>query len=268
MFADLLRAMGASDLLAQASDGLLLAGGRGDHMINHYSFYTAFHTPEEFRLVHGSRTLGTLPVDRPIQVNSLLLFAGRRWRVVDVAPEQRLVQLVPASGGRAEFAGGGGPPVADEVRRRMRGLYLSNRVAPWLDDEAVRLLGEGRAAFARHELAHTSILEQGRETVVLPWRGDKIMNTLAVLLQASEVPVEQDGVALVVPECPAARLRALFADLAARPEADAHHVAADVPVKQLDKHDHYLGEDLLEHSYTARLLDVPQAWATLRLLSR
>ena len=266
MFADLLRAMGAADLLQQGADGLLLAGGRGDRMINHYSFYTAFHTPEEFRLVHGSRTLGTLPVDRPIQVNSLLLFAGRRWRAADVDADQRLIQVVPACGGRPEFAGGGGPSVADEVRRRMRDLYTATRVAPWLDGDAVDLLGEGRAAFARYELAHTAMVECGRETVVLPWRGDKIMNTLAVLLQACEVAVELDGVALSVDGCSAAHLQALFADLAARPEPDAHQLAVAVPVKELDKHDHFLGEDLLAHSCAARLLDVPGAWAALRLL--
>ena len=267
MFADLLRAMGAADLLIQGSDGLLLAGGRGDRMINHYSFYTAFHTPEEFRLVHGSRTLGTLPVDRPIQVNSLLLFAGRRWRVLDVNPDQRLIQLTPASGGRAEFPSGGGPPVADEVRRRMRDLYLSTRIPPWLDAEAVQLLAEGRAAFARYGLEQTAIVECGRETVVLPWRGDKIMNTLAVLLQASEVAVAQDGVALVVPGHPAVQLQALFANLATEPEPDAHDVAVAVPVKELDKHDHLLDEELLAYSYAARLLDIPQAWATLRVLN-
>jgi ATP-dependent Lhr-like helicase len=267
MFADLLRAMGAADLLIQGTDGFLLAGSRGDRMINHYSFYTAFHTPEEFRLVHGSRTLGTLPVDHPIQINSLLLFAGRRWRVTDVNPDQRLIQVVPASGGRPEFAGGGGPPVADEVRRRMRDLYLSTRVPPWLDHEAVRLLDEGRAAFARYELDHIAIVERGRETLILPWRGDKIMNTLAVLLQSAEVPVEQDGVALTVPGCSPTQLRALFTDLAARPEPDPNELAAKVPVKQLDKHDHLLGEPLLASSYAARLLDVAESWAALRLLS-
>ena len=138
----------------------------------------------------------------------------------------------------------------------MHDLYLSTHVPPWLDDEAVHLLGEGRAAFARYGLAHTAIVECGRETLVLPWRGDKIMNTLAVLLQGSEVAVAQDGVALVVPGCSATQLRALFADLAARPEPNAHELAAEVPVKQLDKHDHLLDEDLLAYSYAARLLDV------------
>lgn len=56
------------------------------------------------------------------------------------------------------------------------------------------------------------------------------------------------------------------ADVAAGPEPHAHQLAADVPVKQLDKHDHLLDEDLLAHSYAARLLDVPATWATLRAL--
>ena len=266
MFADLLRAMRAADLLAQGSDGLLLAGGRGDRMIDHYSFYTAFHTPQEFRVVHGARTLGTLPVDHPIQVGSLLLFAGRRWRVLDIDPDQRLIQLTPASGGRATFPPGGGPPGADDGRPRLRALDQSPRLPPGRADEAVEMLGEGRDAFARYELERTAILEQGRETLVLPWRGDKIMNTLAVLLHAAEVSAEHERVALVVPGCSTGQLRALFAALASRPEPVAHELAAEVPVKQLDKHDRFLDEELLAHSYAARLLDVPQAWATLRVL--
>lgn len=136
----------------------------------------------------------------------------------------------------------------------MHDLYLSAHVPPWLDDEAVRLLGEGCTAFARYELAHTSILERGRETVVLPCRSHKIMNTLAVLLQACGVAVEQDGVALIVAGRPAADLRALCANLAVESVPDTR----DVPVKQLDEHDDFLGEDLLAQSYAARLMDVAQ----------
>jgi ATP-dependent Lhr-like helicase len=94
------------------------------------------------------------------------------------------------------------------------------------------------------------------------------MNTLAVLLQAAEMPVEQDGVALVVDGCSAAQLRALFAELAARPTPPAHNIATSIPVKQLDKHDRFLGEDLLSHSYAARLLDVTDTWSTLRRLKK
>ena len=83
LFLALLRGLGA-ELLIQAGDGLLLHGAVGDRIVNHYTFYTAFQTSEEYRLVAGGRTLGTIPVDYPVLVGSLLIFAGRRWRVVDV----------------------------------------------------------------------------------------------------------------------------------------------------------------------------------------
>jgi ATP-dependent Lhr-like helicase len=75
MFAAVLRAMGAADLIMQTADGLLLAGARGDRLVNHYSFYAVFHTPVELRVVEGDTTLGTLPVERPIRPGSLMIFA-------------------------------------------------------------------------------------------------------------------------------------------------------------------------------------------------
>jgi ATP-dependent helicase Lhr and Lhr-like helicase len=101
MFAALLRAMGAAELITQAGDGLLLAGRRGDRIINHYSFYAAFQTAEEFRVLVGSKSLGTLPIDRPLSVGSLLIFAGQRWRILEIDTEKRTIQLTPSSGGKA-----------------------------------------------------------------------------------------------------------------------------------------------------------------------
>ncbi|TCK22776.1 DEAD/DEAH box helicase [Pseudonocardia endophytica] len=265
MFVDLLRAMGAAELLQQGSDGLLLAGRVGDRMVNHYSFYTAFHTPEELRVVHGSRTLGTIAADHTIRVDGLLLFGGRRWRVVEVETDKKIVMVTPSSGARPpRFEGSGGPLVADEVRRRMRRIYLSDDVPGWIDAEAAGLLGEGRAAFARLGLAHTGFVSRGNETLVLPWRGDKIMNTLAVLMQTHGLAVAQDGVALTVDGVSAQSLQDLLAGLAASPAPDALELAAEVPGLELDKHDRYLPRELLVHSYAARFLDAPNTWQAVR----
>ena len=54
-FASLLRSMANHDLLAQAADGLLLHGVVGERFVNHYSFYTAFQTAAEWRLVATAR---------------------------------------------------------------------------------------------------------------------------------------------------------------------------------------------------------------------
>lgn len=61
---------------------------------NHYSFYAVFKTPEEFRIVSGSKTLGTLPVDSLILEGQHIVFAGRRWVVelVDVEKKGNISQ--------------------------------------------------------------------------------------------------------------------------------------------------------------------------------
>ena len=42
----------------QSSDGTLLPGSDGEQLVNHYSFYSAFQSAEEYRLVTSGRTLG------------------------------------------------------------------------------------------------------------------------------------------------------------------------------------------------------------------
>src|ERR1022692_1473957 len=49
MFTAVLRSLGARRILRQESDGTLLLDEAGEQIVNHYSFYAAFVTPEEYR---------------------------------------------------------------------------------------------------------------------------------------------------------------------------------------------------------------------------
>ena len=89
-FVRLLQAMAAHDLLIQASDGLLLHGAVGERHVNHYSFYTAFQTSDEWRLVTRGKTLGTVPIYQPLYEGVLLIFAGKRWKVTDIDTAARI----------------------------------------------------------------------------------------------------------------------------------------------------------------------------------
>ena len=181
-FATLLRDLGRHELIQQDARGLLLPGGRGDRLINHHSFYAAFQTSPDYRLVAGGRTIGSLPVDRPLLPGTLLIFGGRRWRVVTVDPDRRVIQLAPSGSGQPPTFPGNGSETADEVRRVMRALYLSQEIPRYLDDPAQQLLHEGREIFHRHGHAQQRIFGWKGETLLFPWRGDRIMNTLLVTL--------------------------------------------------------------------------------------
>nr|WP_300011106.1 DEAD/DEAH box helicase [Pseudonocardia sp.] len=266
-FLALLRAMHAADLISQAADGLLLTGVAGERLVNHYSFYTAFHTAEEYRLVTGGRTLGTLPVDFPVAAGTLLIFGGRRWQVLDVHPQEKVIDLARSSGGRAPAFTGGGAEVSDEVRRRMVRIYCGDDVPIYLDRVAQELLGEGRAAFARMRLAESPIVGWGKETLLFPFRGDRIVNTLAVVLAGHGLEVGQDGAALTVRGTNPFGLWHLLRELGAGPEPDPVELAAGVAIKEADKHDRYLTDELLSLGYAARSLDVRGAWDALARLA-
>jgi ATP-dependent helicase Lhr and Lhr-like helicase len=266
-FLALLRDLGRHDLIRQDSRGFLLPGGQGDRLVNHYSFYAAFHTSQDYRLVADGRTLGSLPVDRPILAGTLLIFGGRRWRVLGVDIAQRVIELTPSGEGQPPTFPGSGGEVADLVRRTMYALYLSDEVPRYLDATARDLLHEGRAAFRRFGHANQRIFGWGNETLIFPWRGDRIMNTLLVTLASRGLHAGQDGVCITVKGTTPTRLRVLVRELAAAPPPDPVALAGTVRVKVRDKYDRYLGDDLLNLAYAARALDVPASWTTLAELA-
>ncbi|WP_252275430.1 DEAD/DEAH box helicase [Nocardioides sp. LMS-CY] len=267
MFVELLRDLGAAEVLTQAGDGLLLAGPVGDQLVNHYTFYAAFKTAEEYRLVTRGRTLGSIPVDYPVLPGSLLIFAGRRWAVVDVDTTSRVIELTRSSGGRPPMFSGDGAQVADLVRQRMRALYESDDVPVYLNAPAQDLLDEGRAAYRRLRLQERQLLPWGDDTVVFPWRGDRVLNTVAVLLAARGHHVGIGGGTMTITRATPDDLRATARDLLADPPPDAASLAATVPIKAHDKYDEYLSEPLLCAAYAARNLDLAGARDALRSIA-
>ncbi len=97
----LLRDLGDAELLTQSQRRTLLHGEVGDKLVNHYTFYAAFKSAEEYRLVARGRTLGSIPVDYPVLVGSLLIFAGRRWQSSSTStpPPASSSSLDPAADG-------------------------------------------------------------------------------------------------------------------------------------------------------------------------
>jgi ATP-dependent Lhr-like helicase len=266
-FVTLLRDLGRHNLIQQDPQGILMPGGKGDRILNHYSFYAAFQTSQDYRLVANGRTIGTLPVERPILPGTLLIFDGRRWRVLTIDLDQRVIQLTASGAGQPPTFPGNGGEAADEVRRTMRALYLSQEIPRYLDDTAKQLLSEGREVFHRFGHAQQQIFGWNGETLLFPWAGDRVMNTMLVTLTRHGLTAGQDGLCLTVKGTTPMELWELVQELAATPPPDPIDLASSVRVKIRDKYDRYLGDDLLNMAYAARALDVPSTWRLLRELA-
>jgi ATP-dependent Lhr-like helicase len=266
-FIKLLRDLGRQDLIQQDPQGILMPGDRGDRILNHYSFYAAFQTSQDYRLVADGHTIGTLPVERPILPGTLLIFGGRRWRVLTIDLDQRVIQLTGSGAGQPPTFPGNGGEADDEVRRTMRALYLSQETPRYLDDTARRLLHEGREVFHRFGHAQQQIFVWGTETLLFPWAGDRVMNTILVTLTRHGLTVGQDGLCLTVRGTTPMELWELVQELAATPAPDPIDLATNVRVKIRDKYDRYLSDELLNLAYAARALDVPGTWRVLSELA-
>ena len=267
LFAKLLRALGGADLLTQANDGLLLLGLTGERIVNHYSFYSAFRTAEEYRLIAHGRTLGTLPVDYPLLPGSLLIFGGRRWKVLEVNARAKVIELTRSSGGRPPVFTGSGGEIADRVRQEMLAMYRTSDVPAYLDAVAARLLAEARANFNRFGLAADHVLTWGGDTLIFPWCGDRIMSTLAAALTTADVETGQDGVCLTLTSIrPAEALPRLQALAEQFPDPLA--LASKVKDKVVEKYDEFLSEELLDVAYAAREFDLEGARRVLASLLR
>ncbi|MDL2307126.1 DEAD/DEAH box helicase, partial [Desulfovibrio sp. OttesenSCG-928-C06] len=183
IFAVLLKALGVQELLTQTHDGMLVLGVRGERMVEHFAFYTAFNTPEEYRLEHEGKALGSIPVTMPLAVGQLILFAGKRWEVLHVAEEEKRISLKPAKGGRPPRFDGLGQVLHDVIRQEMHALYTSEYEPVFCNKEALSLFEDGRRCFWDLKLDASSLFQQGNTVHIFPWLGDKVVNTITIVLR-------------------------------------------------------------------------------------
>lgn len=254
MYTQLLRDMADAELISQEGDGTLHAGRVGEALLNHYSFYAVFETADEYRLLSAGRTLGTIPITFPVLEDSMMIFAGKRWRVVNIDSSTKTIDLVPARGGTPPRFSPSGQSVSDGVRKRMKAIYEGATVPAYLDSTAVKLLQQGRSAYREAGLEMGQASYDGRDTLLFPWRGTKVMNAMSLMLKSQGLDTFADGISI---SCAGATLDEVYGCLVATTESspDSVALASLVEVKEGAKYDRYLSADLLNRSYAARDLD-------------
>ncbi len=181
MFAVLLKALDAQELLTQTRGGMLALGVSGERMVEHSTFYTAFNTPEEYRLEHEGKALGAILVTMPLAVGQLLLFAENVGG--HVAEEEKRISLRPAQGGRPPRFDEQGQVLHDVVRQEMYALYTSEYEPVFCNKEALSLFEEGRRCFCDLKLDVSPLFQQDNTVYIVPWLGDKTVNTITIILR-------------------------------------------------------------------------------------
>lgn len=265
-FMALLKTLGEKKLIVQDSSGLLLPGEIGEKLVNHYEFYSAFSSDEEFRLLLDGKPLGSIPVSRPLTLGQRIIFAGKRWQVMDVDLEKKVITVKRARGGEPPVFDGLGAKIHDRVRKEMRAVLTEVTPCPFLDANAQVLLAEARQTFHRLGLADQCLTGSTSNSYLLTWAGDYTNDALCLLLNQAGVMCTASGLVLEISASQESVLTALgrIAELDA---TDVEPLLKDVKNLIREKWDWALPNSLLIKSFASSQLDIPNAIALAKTLT-
>ena len=247
IFADVLRAIGHPEtgLIEQAASGLLLLGPTGEKLVEHYSFYAVFQTPEEFRLVAEGRDLGTLPIDNVLAPGMLLIFSGRRWVVQEIHDREKVIVVKPAKAGVPPVFGGDAGDIHDKVIDRMFAVLEGDSSPAYMDTVSLMMLEEARAHYEQLGFRANNIRSIGERTSVIATRvGTVKTSTLVLALRSEGFSIEQhDGFLLVEAGDETPDLQTVLAHIRSGEPVDLFAGAGNL---MSEKFQPYLSQPLLE----------------------
>ena len=197
VFTRLLRQLGDADvtLIEQAPDGVLLLGRQGERLVEHYSFYAVFRTPEEYRIIADRKPLGTLPVIMILTPGMTIIFSGRRWRITEIHDKDRVIEVTADRTGQPPRFGGDGGLIHDRVVEKMKEVLFGMDVPAYIDGTAASLLEDARSECRRLGVARQPICRIGeRSYLIATWAGTVKTSSLALVLRAMGYTAEfHDG---------------------------------------------------------------------------
>ena len=259
-FMELLKSLSVNELITQDSTGLLFHGKRGEQLVNHYSFYAAFDTEKEFRIISDSKTLGTLPINSMVAVDDFIIFAGKSWIVTAIDMKSRTILVSPQKKGKPPAFLSSGGLLHSEVRRMMKKIYEGESLVPYADTVTKRLIEEGKRAFVTNNLKNEDIVQSGSSVFLFSWLGDDVNEALGAIFRWQGDSIYQAGLTIILSntskesvfEC----IEKIRRDV--KPTISALLSKADNLEKE--KWDWSLSRHLLEKTYESTYMDLDAAW--------
>lgn len=264
-FTTLLREMGKAELVTQLSDGQLALGVEGEKLVSHYTFYAVFKAPEEYRVVCGSKAIGSIPVDNMLMKGEFIIFGGKRWQVVSTDMQSKIIEV-------RSVKGGGKPPifesrasgVHERIALEMYNIYAKgdyrvvrgDKKLDFIDEQARELFLEGSKLFNQFDLKNQTVVERYGSIYIFVWAGGKVLNTLSALLLRARYQCMVEYQLIQISKADLSEVRDFLKDLADSELPDAYDLAEEVEGKQIEKFDEHIPEDLLRAGVAAKMFDV------------
>lgn len=255
-FKTLLQHMGEKELIKQLDSGELILDVKGERIVEHYTFYGVFKLPEEYRIMYEGKTIGSVPIDSFLVVKQHIVFSGKRWEVTNVDVNKKVIHVTPAEGGNPPNFCGYGMSVDNLVRREMLKVYMEEDYKlDLLDDVAKDLFLEGLKLFNDLGLRNTRVISHGKHVIIIPWMGDKIINTLVVLLINDGYKVSSFSGVIELENANKDEIIKVLESFTNKTYLDSE-LSKLIPNKIIEKYDNLLPNSILNVEYAAKSFDI------------
>ena len=262
VFMDLLRCMGKRGLLSQLGTGEIIIGKEGERLLRRLDFYTAFVAPVDHDVISSDDGKRIGMIQSLPEVRQQIILAGKRWTVNRVDDRTRNIYVTRVKSGGAICFSSEMPEIDEMITLKMRDIYMSDEVYPYLDkiSESHLELMKAREHFKENKLN----MRFYAGSTLFTWAGAKVNRTIALMCRLrfrKNLDYNHLMIYGITPED--------ISRLLAQPKAEGDRLAALVPRsdKEKQKYDHFLSDKLLDHEYASTYLDVDKAWELLKKLS-
>jgi ATP-dependent Lhr-like helicase len=269
IFARFLHDLGDSNLITQLADGTLALGTGGEDLLSSWSFYSAFQTPDEFSIEHDGRLIGRAPVSQPLELGMTFLFAGRGWKIVFLSDTQKIIGVKPYPHTALPLViGGAGGRIHDRLRSAMFELYCNGKIPEFLNRAAHLNFARGLMTFRKFDLEHCRLMRAPDSLIIYPWRGDRVMRTMQLMLRRKNCKCRQYGSHLHLDFTSEDTLAQAVRSILDEGEIDGSVLAERVENLNTDKHDKFISTPLKRLSYAWSSLDIKGALECFQELSK
>jgi len=249
------------DHLERIEGGGLIVGAASERMVNNYHFYATFENETEYQVREGSREIGT--IQSVPAIDDRFRLAGRAWRVLDINEEKHIIFVERVKGRAQSYWSGGGANIHTRILQRMCLILQEDKEYGYLQSRALERLRSARQ-LARHTgMTTRSVLPLGEgRFMLLPWRGSRTVETLALLLIHGGMPtqIRHSPYYLVANASDMTPIQDLLRELVQNPPSPEALIEGMSSLELLlNKYDRYVPETLLREAYVIDHLDMKGA---------
>ncbi len=260
IYMNFLKCLGEKDLIVQLNDGTLALGLEGEKLLSNWSFYAAFDTPKEFTIEHDGHSIGTVPLSRDLMIDDTFLFAGRGWKVNFFSQERHIIGVKPFPyDAQPLLMNGSAGHVHDEVRSRMLKIYKSKTIPAYLNKTAAEHLRLGIEFFYQKGLDKLHIYEGPGGIALFPWRGDKVVRTIVLMLKKEAINATAYKSHIELEFTPKDSLKVAVFNILDTSKINEIDLIKKINNLDRDKHDNYISMDLKRTAFAHSELDVQGA---------